>query len=79
MAVDSRDKRASVVAVQPAAWLFPNPDGSLATVQDRRHIAQVYRASLSAATYILVQSVTIGVPNATATIGVPKATATITV
>mgnify|MGYP006969378816 FL=1 len=40
MAVDTRDKRSSVIGI--VAPLFPNPDGDLAPVADRQHIAWMY-------------------------------------
>ena len=40
MAVDTRDKRSSVLGI--ASPLFPNPDGSLATAADRLHMGWCY-------------------------------------
>lgn len=43
MAVDTRNKRASVLHhSQAAVPLFPNPDGSLANAADRQHIGLIY-------------------------------------
>lgn len=43
MAVDTRDKRASVIGLDaPHTHVFPNPDGSLANANDRGHMAMKY-------------------------------------
>lgn len=50
MSLDTRDGRASAVA-GGLLWLVvaPVPDGSLADVEDRRHLAGLYRAFEAAA------------------------------
>lgn len=43
MAIDTRNKRASTLHhSQPAVPLFPNPDGSLASAEDRAHVDMAY-------------------------------------
>ena len=43
MAIDTRDRRASVLHHSQAGLpLFPNPDGSLANQADRQHIGMIY-------------------------------------
>lgn len=43
MAVDTRDRRASVIGFAVGIWaLAPNPDGSLAVEADRRQMAWTY-------------------------------------
>lgn len=42
MAVDTRDKRASVLNFDMAGRVFPNPDGSLANANDRIHAGTKY-------------------------------------
>lgn len=81
MAVDTRDKRASSLNYQsPAVWLFPNPDGSLATQADRQFVGKVFSgisaSASSAADFIVVQSSSIGSPYATGTLYRPYATGT---
>ena len=44
MAIDSRDKRASVLQFQSAAAWAPNtPDAMLALEEDRQHMLKLYR------------------------------------
>lgn len=43
MALDTRDKRASMINVAlPFGRVFPNPDGSLNIVSDRQQISMLY-------------------------------------
>ena len=49
MAVDTRDKRASVLNIGKSGRLFPNPDGSLANVLDRQQVGMVYAGISSGA------------------------------
>ena len=43
MAVDTRDKRFSLVSfAQPHKWFAPNPDGSFATTADRAQLTYLY-------------------------------------
>ncbi len=42
MAVDTRNKRASVINYDMAGRVFPNPDGSLANSNDRVHVGTEY-------------------------------------
>ena len=43
MAIDTRNKRASVLHhSQAGVPLFPNPDGSLANQADRQHVGMIY-------------------------------------
>lgn len=44
MALDSRNKRASIISLgRPFTPTLPQPDGSLATSQDRKHLVYRYR------------------------------------
>ena len=53
MALDTRDKRASSIGVAiPFGRLFPNPDGSLATVGDRQQSAMSYRGIAASAAVV---------------------------
>lgn len=42
MAIDTRNKRASVLSIDRSGRVFPNPDGSLANVNDRQQVGTVY-------------------------------------
>lgn len=42
MAIDTRNKRSSVINFDRSGRLFPNPDGSLANANDRIHIGTKY-------------------------------------
>lgn len=42
MAIDTEDKRRSVMGMSPIVTL-PVPDGDISSEQDRRHIAGLYR------------------------------------
>ena len=42
MAIDTRNKRASVINFDRHGRVFPNPDGSLANANDRIHIGTEY-------------------------------------
>jgi len=43
MAVDTRNKRASVLSYsRPMGRVWPNPDGSLANQADRQHMGYIY-------------------------------------
>jgi hypothetical protein len=42
MAIDTRDKRASVINFDRSGRVFPNPDGSLANANDRVHVGTKY-------------------------------------
>lgn len=79
MAVDTRDKRASALqAFRPGVWLFPNPDGSLATAVDRLHMGHAYAVELEASAVpagkICVLSGSISGPYATGAMNSPYAT-----
>lgn len=50
MAVDTQNKRRSIhplALILPMFALYPVPDGSIATLEDRRHIAGLYRVNLA--------------------------------
>lgn len=51
MAIDTRNKRASVIGFDRMGGIFPNPDGSLANANDRAHIAMKYAGTLAASTF----------------------------
>lgn len=55
MAIDTRNKRASVISLNIAGGLFPNPDGSIANVPDRQEIAMLYAGISSGATPSVTQ------------------------
>lgn len=42
MAIDTRNKRASVLQVFTVGRVYPNPDGSLANSTDRTHVGTRY-------------------------------------
>jgi len=42
MAVDTRNKRASVLKFDTVGRVYPNPDGSLANSNDRAHVGMEY-------------------------------------
>lgn len=42
MAIDTRNKRASVLRVFSVGRVYPNPDGSLANSTDRTHVGTRY-------------------------------------
>ena len=43
MAVDTRDKRFSLISLsQPIHWFAPNPDGAFDTEQDRGQLVYMY-------------------------------------
>ena len=43
MAVDTRDKRFSLISfAQPILWFSPDPDGSFATTADRAQLDYLY-------------------------------------
>lgn len=42
MAVDTRDKRSSVINLDMYGRVFPNPDGSLVNANDRIHVGAKY-------------------------------------
>lgn len=43
MAIDTRNKRASVINInRPSGRVFPHPDGSLANKNDRIHVGTLY-------------------------------------
>lgn len=80
MAVDTRDKRSSVIGIN--APLFPNPDGSLATQADRQHVAWCYSGILAGAPaddrygYLVIDTTIITLSEPTAVMGVSKGTDT---
>jgi hypothetical protein len=49
MAIDTRNKRASVLNIEKSGRIFPNPDGSLAIVSDRQQVGMVYAGISSGA------------------------------
>lgn len=42
MAIDTRNKRSSVINFDRSGRLFPNPDGSLSNANDRIHVGTKY-------------------------------------
>lgn len=42
MAVDTRNKRASIIKYDTVGGVYPNPDGSLSNVNDRTHLGMKY-------------------------------------
>lgn len=56
MAIDTRNKRSSVLDVNRPGRVFPNPDGSLANVNDRQQIGMVY-SGISSSTLPVVKTV----------------------
>ncbi len=50
MAVDSRNKRASVIQFQQIAPVFPTPDSDLANEADRSHMLHLFAAAFDSAT-----------------------------
>ncbi len=42
MAIDDRNKRASVIKYDSSGRVFPNPDGSIANSNDRVHVGTKY-------------------------------------
>ena len=43
MAIDTRDKRGSTIGIDfPWQHIYPNPDGSLANVNDRQQVGYKY-------------------------------------
>ena len=55
MAIDTRNKRASVVGfMRPWSPVWPNPDGSLASVADRQQMAYAYASGSPAAAVTLI-------------------------
>ena len=49
MAINTRNKRSSVLDVNRPGRVFPNPDGSLANVNDRQQVGMVYSGISSGA------------------------------
>lgn len=50
MAIDTRNRRASCICFDlPHGRVYPNPDGSLANVADRQHMAGKYPGIAAAA------------------------------
>jgi len=50
MAIDTANKRFSLLGLaNPGRLLMPEPDGSLDTAEDRRHMAYMYRVDLQTA------------------------------
>jgi hypothetical protein len=49
MAIDTRNKRASILNIEKSGRIFPNPDGSLANVLDRQQVGMVYAGISSGA------------------------------
>ncbi len=48
MAIDTRNKRASVIRVFMPGRIHPNPDGTLANANDRTHMVMRYAGITSA-------------------------------
>ena len=50
MPVDSQNKRASAIfVILPFSRIYPNPDGDLANVEDRTHMAWLYNGNAASA------------------------------
>jgi hypothetical protein len=52
MAIDTRNRRASTLHhSNPYVVLSPNPDGSLASVEDRQHLGMIYAGISTSRTF----------------------------
>lgn len=82
MAVDTRDKRASALQVQmPTVQLFPSPTGSLATLEKRQFMANLYAGELSPPVlfmgFVDIDTAFVAVSNTNASIATSSAVATL--
>lgn len=80
MAIDSRDKRASVMQLQSVVTVLPVANGALTAEEDRRHLGKLYRGivgTIIPAGFITVRGAYIAVAKAVGSISVARASGTI--